>query len=160
MRQASIDHPHQRTRMIAGISRRTPNARYAKFAAAAVGFVIGAVNFSPSVTATPLDSPTIRLGIAKRRFNILLRVNCSTHCLSPVWTRLRLVVNRQPRAAKRENDRWGGVLEFERGPENAAPTCVHAAQITGKKRLWRTRRTTLAIRPNRATAPMVFRRFS
>jgi hypothetical protein len=69
--------------MIPWILRRTPNARDTKFSAPAFRIVVRAVDFAPRMAATDIDSPSTVFSMAKRLFNLLLRMSRSTHFDSP-----------------------------------------------------------------------------
>lgn len=65
--------------MIAGILRRTPNARNTKFTTAAFRIIVGAIHFSPGVTATEFNAPTVFFCVSNCLFNFFLRMPRSSH---------------------------------------------------------------------------------
>ncbi|VVD27803.1 1,4-alpha-glucan branching enzyme GlgB (fragment) [Paraburkholderia dioscoreae] len=71
--------------MVAGILRRTPDARYAELAAPALGVFVGTVHFSPGVAfATALNTPTVLFRVRQCRLDLFLGMGSSNHLRPPI----------------------------------------------------------------------------
>jgi hypothetical protein len=68
--------------MIAGILRRTPNARDTESAAAALRIVVGAIHLAPGMTAADLDAPAVGFRMLNRLLNLFLRMPGAGYALT------------------------------------------------------------------------------
>ena len=83
MLQTIIDHAFQMARVGIGIFRRTPNARNTENSAAALGVVIWAVHFAPSMTSADFNTPPVAFCMANRPLDFFIRMPNSSHFSSP-----------------------------------------------------------------------------